>query len=311
MAGTLSSSRINSTTVRFLFRTLPRRAALRASSALAPRLAGLWAEQLFLTPPRPQHPESAVLDLIDARSGFVLHKGRHIATWSWGTRDAPTVLLVHGWGGAATQMCRFVYPLTFAGYRVIAYDQPAHGLSEGKLTGLPDFAEVLAEVALHFGGVEAVIAHSLGAAAAAFARARGLPLKRTVLVSPPADLLGYSRRFARWHWIPERVRGAMQAAIEERFGVRWAEFELARMASRLAGEALVIHDRGDRVVPWTQGEKFARLWLGGRLLLTNGLGHGRILEDEPVVRAAADFIAGRSKVASLATPALPRPARIY
>jgi pimeloyl-ACP methyl ester carboxylesterase len=311
MAGTLSSSRMNSTTVRFLFQSLPRRAALRASAALAPRLAGLWAEQLFLTPPRAQHPESALLDLIDARSRFVLHKGRHIASWSWGTRDTPAVLLAHGWGGAATQMSRFVYPLVFAGYRVIAYDQPAHGLSEGRLTGLPDFADVLAEVASYHGGVESVIAHSLGAAAAAFALSRGLPLKRAVLVSPPADLLGYSRRFARWHWIPERVRGAMQAAIEERFGIRWAEFELARMAPRLAADALVIHDRSDRVVPSTQGEKFARHWIGARLLLTNGLGHGRILEDEAVVRAAADFIAGRSKVASLAAPALPRPARAY
>jgi pimeloyl-ACP methyl ester carboxylesterase len=311
MSATVSFSRMNSTTVRLLFQTLPRRAALRASATLAPRLAGLWAEQLFLTPPAARHPESALLDLIDARSGFVAHKGRQIATWSWGSHQAPAVLLAHGWGGAATQMSRFVYPLTAAGYRVIAYDQPAHGLSEGKLTGLPDFAEVMAEVAWHHGGIEAVIAHSLGAAAAGFALARGLPLKRAVLLSPPADLLGYSRRFARWHWIPERVRGAMQAAIEERFGVRWTEFELGSMAPRLAGEALVIHDRGDRVVPWTQGAKFARAWAGARLLLTDGLGHGRILEDEATVRAAADFISGRSKVASPAAPAVPQPAQIY
>jgi len=311
MSSALSSSHTNSTIVRFPFQSLARRTALRVSAALAPRFAGLWAEQLFLTPPRPQHPENALLDLIDARSASVAHKGRHIATWTWGSRDAPAVLLVHGWGGAATQLRRFVFPLTTAGYRVIAYDQPAHGLSGGSLTGLPDIADVLAEVAWHHGGVEAVVAHSLGGAAAAFALARGLPLRRAVLVSPPADLLGYSRRFARWHWIPESVRSAMQAAIEERFGVRWSEFELPRMAPRLSAQALVIHDRSDRVVPWTQGQKFARHWPGARLLLTEGLGHGRILEDEEIVRAAADFIAGRSKVADLAAPALARPAEIY
>ena len=311
MSTTLSSSRTNSTIVRFLFQTLARRAALRTSAALAPRFARLWAEQLFLTPPRPQHPESAFFDLIDARSGSVLHKGRHIATWSWGSRDAPAVLLVHGWGGAATQMRRFVFPLAVAGYRVIAYDQPAHGLSGGSLTGLPDFADVLTEVAWHHGGVEAVVAHSLGGAATAFALARGLPLQRAVLVSPPSDLLGYSRRFARWHWIPESVRSAMQAAIEERFGVRWSEFELPRMTPRLSAPALVIHDRGDRVVPWTQGQKFARHWPGARLLLTEGLGHGRILEDEATVRAAAEFIAGRSAVANRAVPSMPQPAPIY
>jgi pimeloyl-ACP methyl ester carboxylesterase len=311
MSNSLSLPRLNSTRVLFWMQTLTRRAALRASAALAPRLAGAWAEQLFLTPPRPQHPESAFFDLIDARSASVFHKGRRIATWSWGSRDAPAVLLVHGWGGAATQMRRFVFPLAAAGFRVIAYDQPAHGLSGGSLTGLPDFADVLVEVARHQGGVEAVIAHSLGGAAAAFALSRGLGLRRAVLISPPADLLGYSRRFARWHWIPESVRGAMQAAIEERFGVRWSEFELARMAPRLAAPALVIHDRGDRVVPWTQGQKFARQWPGARLLLTDGLGHGRILEHENTVRAAADFVAGRSRIANPATPALAQPAPMY
>jgi pimeloyl-ACP methyl ester carboxylesterase len=307
----LSSSPINSTSVLFLLRLLTRRAALRASAALVPRAASLWAEQLFLTPPLARHRAIEAFDLIEARSGFVKHKTRHIATWTWGERDAPAVLLVHGWGGTATQMRRFVHPLTAAGYRVIAYDQPAHGLSEGRLTGLPDFADALAEVAWHHGGIEGVVAHSLGAAATAFALARSLRVRRAVLFSPPADLLGYSRRFARWHWIPEAVRVAMQSAIDERFGVRWAEFELARIAPRLATEALVIHDRGDRMVPWTQGAKFARHWPGARLLLTDDLGHGRILEDELTVRAAADFIAGRSKVASAAAPAIPQPAPVY
>ena len=69
-------------------------------------------------------------------------------------------------GGNAAQMRPFVWPLVSAGYRVIAYDQPAHGVSGGKLTGLPDFADVFAELAWHYGRVKAVIGHSLGAAAA-------------------------------------------------------------------------------------------------------------------------------------------------
>ena len=73
----------------------------------------------------------------------------------------------------------------------------------------------------------------------------------------------------------------------------------------------MIHDRGDGMVPWTQGAALARAWHGARLLSTEGLGHGRILESDLVLRAAADFIAGRSAVASLAAPALPHPAPIY
>jgi pimeloyl-ACP methyl ester carboxylesterase len=242
------------------------------------------AERLFLTPPRARDAAASALDLIDARSELIEHKGRHIAAWRWGSRDAPAVLLAHGWGGHAAQMRAFVFPLLGAGYRVIAYDQPAHGVSGGRLTGLPDFAEVLAEVAWHYGEVHAVIAHSLGGTAAALAHARGLPLQKMVLVNPPSDMDGYSRRFARWHWIPEPVRRSMQAAIEERYGVRWEELELSRLAPRLRAQALVIHDRADRAVPWP----------GARFLGMQGVGRRRILEDEGVTRAAADFISGRT-----------------
>lgn len=262
-----------------------------ASALLFPELSASVAERLFLTPPRPRDAAATALDLIDARSSVLEHKGRHIATWRWGPRDAPAVLLAHGWGGNAAQMRAFVFPLLGAGLRVVAYDQPAHGVSEGRLTGLPDFADVLAEVAWHHGHVHAVIGHSLGGTAAALAHAlKKTELRKIVLVSPPSDLVGYSRRFARWHWIPEPVRDAMQAAIEERYGLRWSELELPRLAQRLSAQALVIHDRGDRVVPWKQGEQFARHWQGARLVSTDGLGHRRILEDEAVTQAAADFV---------------------
>ncbi len=292
-----------STNVRFL-----------TGSLLLPEYAAALAERLFLSPPAPRESHdahSAFFAFLDARASFVEHRGRNLATWRWGPLEAPAVLLAHGWGGNAAQMRGFVPYLLAAGFRVVAYDQPAHGLSEGKLTGLPDFAGALAAVAAHHGNVQHLIAHSLGGSAAALALARGMQLKRAVLVSPPSDLVGHSRRFARWYWMPEPLRRAMQAAIEERFGLRWAELETARLAPKLTTPALVIHDHGDRVVPWTQGAALARAWPGARLLSTVGLGHGRILESEVTARAAVEFITGKSGVASPAEPALPHPAPLY
>ncbi len=262
-----------------------------ASALLFPEFAAGAAERLFLTPPRPRDAAASALDLIDARSSLLEHRGRHIMMWRWGAREAPAVLLAHGWGGQAVQLRAFVFPLLRAGFRVIAYDQPAHGVSEGRLTALPDFADVLAEVAAQHGNVRAVIGHSLGAAAAALALAwEKVRLEKVVLVSPPSDMEGYARRFARWHWIPEAVRHAMQGAIAERYGVRWSELELARLAARLRAPALVIHDRDDRVVPWSQGAALALQWPGARLMTTQGLGHHRILADESVTQAAAEFV---------------------
>src|SRR5258708_30255468 len=133
MPSALSLPRI-STNVRFA-----------ASALLFPELAGAWAERLFLTPPR-NGAAAAALDLIDARSSMFEHKGRHIATWRWGSRDAPAVILAHGWGGCAAQMRAFVFPLLSAGYQVIAYDQPQHGVSVCRLTGPPDFAYMHAAI---------------------------------------------------------------------------------------------------------------------------------------------------------------------
>src|SRR5207244_5983572 len=161
MPAALSLPRI-STNVRFA-----------ASTLLFPELAGAWAERLFLTPPRNGGGAAAALDLIAARSSLFEHKGRYIATWRWGARDAPAVILAHGWGGYAAQMRAFVFPLLSAGYQVIAYDQPGHGVSEGRLTGLPDFADLLAEPAWPHGEARAFIGHSLGGAARPLAPAPG------------------------------------------------------------------------------------------------------------------------------------------
>jgi hypothetical protein len=46
-------------------------------------------------------------------------------------------------------------------------------------------------------------------------------------------------------------------------------------------------------VPWKQGEALANAWRGARLLLTQGLGHGRILREDAVTQAAAEFACAR------------------
>jgi pimeloyl-ACP methyl ester carboxylesterase len=93
--------------------------------------------------------------------------------------------------------------------------------------------------------------------------------------------------------MPEPLRRAMQAAIEERYGVRWEELELAHVAPRLTARALVIHDRDDRMVPWKQGAAVAQHWRGAHLVTTHGLGHRRILQDDAVAAAAVEFIDAR------------------
>ena len=69
-------------------------------------------------------------------------EGGELAVTTWGN-DAPAVLLMHGWGGARAQMTGFVDSLIIAGYRVVAYDQPAHGELDGKMTNILEIAPIM------------------------------------------------------------------------------------------------------------------------------------------------------------------------
>jgi pimeloyl-ACP methyl ester carboxylesterase len=66
---------------------------------------------------------------------------------------------------------------------------------------------------------------------------------------------------------------------------------------------LVVHDRGDAEVAWQHGLAIARAWRGAEFLMTDGLGHRRILKDPDVVAAAVAFVVARAAERRL----VPRP----
>ena len=61
---------------------------------------------------------------------FITSDGYQIATYSDGLKDAPVVILIHGWPELAYSWKTTVPPLVDAGYRVIAYDLRGFGASD-------------------------------------------------------------------------------------------------------------------------------------------------------------------------------------
>jgi pimeloyl-ACP methyl ester carboxylesterase len=87
--------------------------------------------------------KSVDLEIIARGNNYRLpFEGGELAVTTWGEKG-PSVLLMHGWGGARAQMTGFVEPLLAAGYRVVAYDQPAHGESDGKTTNVLEVAPTM------------------------------------------------------------------------------------------------------------------------------------------------------------------------
>lgn len=271
------------------------RLGLRLSQQVWPALATRVAHSLFCTP----------LPLKWENRGASGWEGWNVETLPfelssvtlYGMRDdtRPVALLVHGWGGHAAQMLPLARQLDAAGIRSIIIEMPAHGRSRGTRSSLPQFARAVAYVAARVAErgqkVKALVAHSLGANASAYAAGRGTPVDRLVLLAPPASPKEYTRVFAHAFALRESTRAAMQRKVEAREGITMRQFEPEASGEYFKGAALVVHDRGDRINPFADGEAFARHIVGAKLIPTTGLGHRRILSDAGVMQSVAEFVA--------------------
>jgi pimeloyl-ACP methyl ester carboxylesterase len=263
------------------------RPALAALSALSPTLAAPVAERLFLTAPRHRAPEHETAALASARRTIV-HGDSPIVAWTWG--HGPVILLVHGWGGRGAQLARFVAPLVAAGHAVVAFDAPGHGTSPERESSVVAFVRAIHAVNRALGPVRGVIAHSVGAAAAAGALRDGLRAEAAVFIAPPADLTLHADLALETLGFGRRARELMRERVERRLGVPWATLDVTGFAPRMRTPLLVVHDREDAEVPWQEGAMIAQAWPGATLTTTGGLGHRRIVRDAGVVSDAAAFV---------------------
>jgi pimeloyl-ACP methyl ester carboxylesterase len=268
------------------------RAANRALSALAPGRAARLAERLFLTPPRARRPAAEIDLLAAARARPMRSSGRRIETWVWGA--GPSVLLVHGWGGRGAQLGAFVDPLIARGFSVVAFDAPGHGASDPGPVTIPELTAAIREVAAARGRLAGLVAHSVGALAATRALYEGLEVAAAVYVGPAAELVGPAARFAETLGFSRDVRERMRQRIEARVGRPWSAFDVTALAPALHTPLLVVHDRGDAEIPWQHGLVTSRAWSGAELLLTDGLGHRRILRAPDVLAASVAFVGART-----------------
>jgi len=220
--------------------------------------------------------------------------GRRVVGRSWG--DGPTAYLVHGWGGWGTQLVGFVQPLVEAGYRVVTFDSLSHGGSAAGRLGrrrgsLVEMADVLVAVADEHVPAAVVVAHSLGGAATALALRGGLKVDRLVLLAPAADPGPYLARLVRGLGFGPRVLARARARVERRAGLPIADLNVPRIAAEVTTPpVLVVHDRDDREVSWSDGVAIAEAWPSSVLVSTTGLGHRRLLRDRVVLAEVASFV---------------------
>jgi hypothetical protein len=280
-----SFSSLKSTIVRSLFGTLER---------AAPDLGARWAERLWLTLPRFRGTHrTAGLPL--AETFRVRVHDRHVSGRAWGT--GPTVYLVHGWGGASTQLDPFVRPLLATGHRVIAFDALSHGDSDPGHHGprrstIPEMADALTAVVAKHGPAHAIIAHSLGCTATFFAMRAGLPVRRLVFLAPMTQPSPYTVLFAAALGFDERIRTRMEARAAQRVGRPWSDFDMPSQVGEVGRlpSLLLVHDPRDRETRYADSLALHKVWPHAELVTASDLGHWRILRDPMIIDHTVSFI---------------------
>src|SRR6266540_4035704 len=230
--------------------------------------------------------------ILDRGNNFrIPFEGGNLAVTTWGS--GPAVLLMHGWGGARAQMTGFVDPLLFAGYRVVAYDQPAHGESDGTMTNLLEIAPTMDLIVEQEGPFHAVIAHSFGTLITSYALVeRKLPPPaRLVYFGAFNQLLELLPRFQMIAGLPDEIMDGFRGMLYENFGREVLEAITNEILTpQINIPALMFHDAADNVTPVEDSRAIARVWKHAQYIETEGLGHRGALQSKSIQEQVVKFL---------------------
>lgn len=269
------------------------RSLFPAFARLAPNTAANLALKLFLTPPRVRAPSWEGPYMSSATTGTLSVHEKSFNTYTWGTGEQ-TILMCHSWGGRSTQLANFIKPLNERGFRVIGFDAPAHGKSTGKQTDMMEYSAAVNAVVSHFGPIHGILGHSFGAGNSLFAWHRfGFDVTKMVLIGSFSNAIWVTERFGEILGISKEIIANMRRALEHRYGgeLNWASLDIGRFAKSFPGEILIIHDRDDHEIPYSNAENIVSTAnrQGIELMSTGGMGHRRILRDKQVISRVSDF----------------------
>jgi pimeloyl-ACP methyl ester carboxylesterase len=217
-----------------------------------------------------------------------------IAVTAWGN-SGPSVLLMHGWGGARAQMTGFVEPLLSAGYRVVAYDQPAHGESTGTATNILEITPTMDLVMQKEGPFESIIAHSFGTLITSYALTnRNFPHpSKLVYFGAFNRLLDSLPRFQVLANLPDEIIQGLLHMIYGNFGRDVLDVIVnEEMVKQINTPALMFHDVADNVTPVDDSRAIAKAWKNARFVETNGLGHRGALQSKEIHEQVLNFLKG-------------------
>ena len=244
---------------------------------VSPGTAAHGAYQLFGRPPKPDLRPKELRFLETARLERSTIAGYPVVEYHWGPETGKIVLLCYGWRYNAGRWRHYVPELLKAGFRVIAYDPPGHGLNPGRFCNVILNSDIQAGLIEKYGRPEAALAHSFGGASLVRTLSRLAPEMRPDRVVIMAAFSHVARLFEAYRDAIGLWPGVYNNLIKEVEGIvgkPLADFDFARLSRDFgAVKALLVHDPGDDVTPFSNALSYHEHWPGSRLLRAHGGGH--------------------------------------
>ncbi|MCF6360101.1 MAG: alpha/beta hydrolase [Cyclobacteriaceae bacterium] len=258
---------------------------------IAPSTAHKIAWNLFFSPIRFNRPERENSVFESANQTSITVNSKEVVLFDWGTPGNPIAVVVHGWSGRATQFHKFIQPLMDKGFHVVGFDAPAHGLSEGKSTNIKEFFTVLTHIEKNMGPIKVGVGHSFGGVSLLYAIKEGLDLNTVIMISSPTIGEDIFTNFRKKINASHGTSTAIRNMVVEKFNLSFEDITACELTKVISIKNLfIIHDKNDLEVPYQNAEALHTINPLSELLLTNGLGHTRILRDKKVVDTTIQFI---------------------
>lgn len=242
----------------------------------------------FAVPDRVHATAQEVAFLAAATCSRLKVEAQDIVYWTFG--KGPRVLLVHGWCSRGSHLMGFVEPLLAAGCSVVLFDAPAHGDSEGAVSSMIHAGRTALALAQALGDFHSLISHSGGSTAALWALANGLSVEKSVHICGPCSMKQVVIGSAHAHGLDSHETQAFQRWAEAFTRVSLDSADLPALTAGLSHQGLIVHDDGDRVVSLAQSQALQSAWPDSTLIITEGLGHRRILSDPQAITTIVGFL---------------------
>lgn len=258
---------------------------------MAPPLATLFAIKLFGTPIRFKTPARENMMADSAQKKMVLIPGlnKEVLVYSYGYSKRK-VLLVHGWSGRGTQLFKIADKLLENGFMTISFDGPAHGKSTGKTTMMSEFVITALFLEKEFGPFEIAIGHSLGGMTVLNSVKQGLNVKKAVVIGSGDIITDIIKEFVAKLQLKPKMTDKIKRQFHKKFGEDIDNYSASYAAKKVKIPTFVVHDTEDTEVPVSCAHHIRQHLEQGKILITNGLGHSRILKDTKVITRIIEFI---------------------